>query len=90
LSTVRARQGGQSVITVQDPIDFVAEYALLKMDWLSLSGKPKAWARSLKARAFHFEHAIDAVAILIDPSADRVARIGRCGSRSVGQSRPSV
>jgi hypothetical protein len=31
------------------------------------------------AARFHFEHVIDAVAVLIDPSTDRVARISRTG-----------
>src|SRR5262249_2469827 len=64
-------------------IALVAEDALLE-DGLVVEMKRQAGcvvsAGALEGAArFHFEHVIDAIAILVDPSADRVARISRSG-----------
>src|SRR5271169_3025262 len=64
-------------------IVFVAEDAFLE-DGLVVEMKRQAGcvvsAGALEGAArFHFEHVIDAVAVLINPSTDRVARISRSG-----------
>jgi hypothetical protein len=74
-------------------IGFVAEDPFLE-DGLIVDDQAAGRSKAISAGTFEgparfdFQHVIDAVAVLIDPSADRVARISRY--RSVGQPRPSV
>src|SRR5207344_354847 len=79
----RPREGviGDRHLVMQYPwIDFVAVDALLEnrlvVDVQRQAGLVDR-ARALEAARLHHKHVIDAVAVLVDPSADRVAGIAR-------------